>query len=78
MPNPAQNRITILAKEDLGICTIAFTDLSGRLLISKTITLNQNESKVLDLDLKTGVYVYTISNINQVLDKNKLVIINND
>ncbi len=78
MPNPAQNRITILTKEDLGTCTIAFTDLSGRLLISKTITLNQNESKVLDLDLKTGIYIYTISNENQVLDKNKLVIINND
>jgi hypothetical protein len=78
MPNPAQNRISILAKVTWGVCTINFTDMSGRVVLNKTITLNQNESVHLDLNLNNGIYLYTISNEGNTIDKNKLVILNQE
>jgi Secretion system C-terminal sorting domain len=78
MPNPAQNRISILAKASFGVCTISFTDMNGRTVISKTITLNQNEPITIDLNLNNGIYLYTISNVNGTIDKNKLVVLNQE
>jgi Secretion system C-terminal sorting domain len=78
MPNPANNRISILAKEKLGVCTISFTDMSGRVVLTKTITLNQNEAFNLELNLNNGIYLYAIKSEGNIIDKNKLVILNQE
>jgi Secretion system C-terminal sorting domain len=78
MPNPTKNRINILSKETFGECQLLISDFNGKIVMKKTITMNQDEPISIDLELTNGVYFYTINNESIILDRNKLIILNQE
>jgi hypothetical protein len=70
-PNPTQNNVNIKLKDFSGITSLQLVDLSGRMLINKTININrQTLVKNLDVsDLPRGIYIISVSQSGQTFTK---------
>jgi hypothetical protein len=62
-PNPAQNLLNIITKNEVEELQINIRDLSGRVVLEKKLTTLGNKSDLL-INLVNGAYIITISNAN--------------
>jgi hypothetical protein len=72
-PNPAQNEVSIYALNNSGKLDVTIQDVSGKILLQKTINTNVNGT-ILELNLLNGIYFVNLINETGNKTVKKLVI----
>jgi hypothetical protein len=72
-PNPAVNEIFVSSNKEKEMVTIVITDVSGKILVNKTLQVNNYKTN-LKMDLLSGIYFVNLSNESGERITKKMVI----
>jgi hypothetical protein len=73
-PTVSDGNFTVFAKNTLGKSTLHIFDINGKQVFTKKIDFNQESKQVISVNLKSGIYIVNLLDVNNKKSTGKIII----